>query len=82
MGKRERLLIGEVGTIDELSWELGRVERGQMGSVRAMCLDVRKMKGIVIESTSCKWYGLQGMANVIYMSLDYGQWELWYSCDI
>ena len=31
MGKRERLLIGDVGTIDELSWELGRVERGQMG---------------------------------------------------
>ena len=29
--KRKRLLIGEVGTIDELSWELGRVERGQMG---------------------------------------------------
>ena len=23
-------MIGEVGTIDEFSWELGRVERGQM----------------------------------------------------
>jgi hypothetical protein len=31
LGKRERLLIGEVGRIGELSWELGRVERGQIG---------------------------------------------------
>mgnify|MGYP003571888249 CR=1 FL=1 len=31
LGKRERLLIGEVGTIDDLSWESGRVEREQIG---------------------------------------------------
>ena len=39
LGKQERLLIGEVGMVDELSWELGRVERRQIG-----CLDVPKVK--------------------------------------
>ena len=58
-GKRERLLIGEVGTIDELSWELGRVERGQIGHREGHVFGCAEGEvcglDIVIESTSCKW---------------------------
>ena len=58
LGKRERLLIGEVGTIDDLSWESGRVEREQIGHREGHVFGCAEGEvcglDIVIASTSCK----------------------------